>query len=231
MPSVLNLFCFNKAHGPRYKFWDVGVHPRNALPPTSRTPLRPPLRFLCADSHRKTPSPPARQMCRMYTPRKCAVRDAPLQGLLGLMISHCRIHETRPTALSTSTRQILDAGLAEAAAAFPAPRRHQRELPHQRLARQQEAAAHLAALTPLLPSPSIGQAELMPPPPQSRGPFMPMGTRPHRRRRSTDSAATLTHPDDQQRFAYGYAPEHQRFQHDSRQPEGGYGYEHRAPSG
>jgi hypothetical protein len=160
---LLNLCIqsFNKAHGPRYKFWDVGVHPRNALPSTSRTPLRPPLRFLCADSHHETPSPPERQMCRMYTPRKCVVRDALLQGLRGLVTSHCRIHETCPTALSTSTRQILDAGLAEAAAAFPAPHRHQCELPHQRLARQQEAAARLAALTPLLPSPSIGQAEPM----------------------------------------------------------------------
>ncbi|KAJ7874240.1 hypothetical protein B0H14DRAFT_3859882 [Mycena olivaceomarginata] len=58
---------------------------------------------------------------------------------------NAQTHETRPTALSTSTRQILDAGLAEAAAAFPAPR----------------PAARLAALTPLLPSPNIGQVELI----------------------------------------------------------------------
>ncbi|KAJ7861410.1 hypothetical protein B0H14DRAFT_2575997 [Mycena olivaceomarginata] len=43
--------------------------------------------------------------------------------------------------------------------AFPAPRRRQHELPHQRLARQQEAAARLAALTPLPPSPTLSQEE------------------------------------------------------------------------
>jgi hypothetical protein len=57
-------------------------------------------------------------------------------------------------------------------AAFPAPRRyqrellyHQRELPHHHLARQQEAAARLAALTMLTPltplplSPALSQEE------------------------------------------------------------------------
>ncbi|KAJ7855196.1 hypothetical protein B0H14DRAFT_3449220 [Mycena olivaceomarginata] len=77
----------------------------------------------------------------------------------GLATSRCRVHETRPQALSTTTRQILDAGLADAATAFPAPRRRQHELPHQRLARQQEAAARLAALTPLPPSPTLSQEE------------------------------------------------------------------------
>jgi hypothetical protein len=53
----------------------------------------------------------------------------------------------------------LNAGLAEVAAAFPAPRRRQHELRHQRLARQQEAAAPLAALIPLLSLPTLSQEE------------------------------------------------------------------------
>ncbi|KAJ7804089.1 hypothetical protein B0H14DRAFT_3775695 [Mycena olivaceomarginata] len=61
--------------------------------------------------------------------------------------------------LSTSTRQILNAGLAEAAAAFPASRRRQHELPHQCLARPQEVVARLAALTLLPPSPTLSQEE------------------------------------------------------------------------
>ncbi|KAJ7792809.1 hypothetical protein B0H14DRAFT_3498824 [Mycena olivaceomarginata] len=43
------------------------------------------------------------------------------------------------------------------AAAFPAPRRCQRELPHQRLARQQETAVRLATLAPLPPLPTLSQ--------------------------------------------------------------------------
>jgi hypothetical protein len=46
----------------------------------------------------------------------------------GLATSRCRIHETQPPALSTSTCKILDAGLTEGAAAFPAPHRPEREL-------------------------------------------------------------------------------------------------------
>ncbi|KAJ7792983.1 hypothetical protein B0H14DRAFT_3498604 [Mycena olivaceomarginata] len=72
---------------------------------------------------------------------------------------NAQVHETRPPALSTSTRRILETGLAEAAAAFPAPRQPEHELPHQRLARQQEAAVRLAALTPLPPSPTLSQEE------------------------------------------------------------------------
>ncbi|KAJ7811566.1 hypothetical protein B0H14DRAFT_3479680 [Mycena olivaceomarginata] len=34
--------CFNKAHGPRYKFWDIGVHPRNAAQQNT-APLATPL--------------------------------------------------------------------------------------------------------------------------------------------------------------------------------------------
>jgi hypothetical protein len=107
------------------------------------------------------------------------VRDAPLQGLLSQPCD-LALPDSRdtPPALSTSTREILDAGLAEATAAFPAPprcqpelldseataafpapRRHQHELPHQRLARQQEAAACLAVLTPLPLSPTLSQEE------------------------------------------------------------------------
>ncbi|KAJ7891419.1 hypothetical protein B0H14DRAFT_3428716 [Mycena olivaceomarginata] len=53
----------------------------------------------------------------------------------------------------------LNAALADAAAAFPAPRRRQHELRHQRLARQQEAAPPLAALIPLLSLPTLPQEE------------------------------------------------------------------------
>jgi hypothetical protein len=66
-------------------------------------------------------------------------------------------HLPSPQALSTSTRQILDTGLAQAAATFPAPRHLQHELPHQRLTRQQETAPRLAALIPLPPSPMLSQ--------------------------------------------------------------------------
>ncbi|KAJ7792810.1 hypothetical protein B0H14DRAFT_3889697 [Mycena olivaceomarginata] len=128
--------CFNKAHGPRYKFWELSTA-------TAKPPPRPSVK--CISCTR---------------------------------LGNTQIHETRPPALSTSTREILDAGLAEAAAAFPAPpcrqhklldaeaaaafpapRRRQHELPHQRLARQQEAVARLAALTPLPPSPTLSQEE------------------------------------------------------------------------
>ncbi|KAJ7842716.1 hypothetical protein B0H14DRAFT_3139816 [Mycena olivaceomarginata] len=53
----------------------------------------------------------------------------------------------------------LNAALADAAAAFPAPHRRQHELRHQRLARQQEAAPPLAALIPLLSLPTLPQEE------------------------------------------------------------------------
>ncbi|KAJ7882225.1 hypothetical protein B0H14DRAFT_3128867 [Mycena olivaceomarginata] len=136
--------------------------------PPSRTTLCVPLRSLLPRQPPRNPRPARVQMHLLHSSRKrpsarCAV---------------ARIHETRPPALSTSTREILDAGLAEAAAAFPAPprrqhelldaeaaaafpapRRRQHELPHQRLARQQEAVARLAALTPLPPSPTLSQEE------------------------------------------------------------------------
>ncbi|KAJ7790120.1 hypothetical protein B0H14DRAFT_3502017 [Mycena olivaceomarginata] len=41
--------------------------------------------------------------------------------------------------------------------AFPVPRPRDRELPHERLTRQEEAAARLAALTSLPPSPTLSQ--------------------------------------------------------------------------
>ncbi|KAJ7821871.1 hypothetical protein B0H14DRAFT_3471170 [Mycena olivaceomarginata] len=308
--------CFDKAHEARHNNWTLActLAMIYLLPAEHRSAPRSASSVQTATA--RLPPPRAPNVLHVYarSARCAAARSS------WFVTSHCGIHETRPTVLSTSTRQILDAGLADpAAAAFPAPRCYQRELPHQRLARQQEAAARLAALTPLLLSPSIGQAELMPnrhpirhpnpfsygsiqitshsafdapayvrqfmhtappaggiaieigaavvavialmavlilvryrnthnkrtpppplravgkkdpwypyryiprpPPPQSRGPFMPMGTpAPPLTKIGTDSVATLTHPDDQQRFAYGYAPEHQRFEHDWRQPEGG----------
>ncbi|KAJ7366638.1 hypothetical protein DFH08DRAFT_948659 [Mycena albidolilacea] len=60
--------------------------------------------------------------------------------------------------LSTSTRQILDTSLAQAAAAFPALCCPECELQHQLLT-WQEATTCLAALTPLPPSPTLLQEE------------------------------------------------------------------------
>ncbi|KAJ7833338.1 hypothetical protein B0H14DRAFT_3462790 [Mycena olivaceomarginata] len=66
--------------------------------------------------------------------------------------------------LATISRQLPAAGLEETAprrrresVVFPSPRPRDRELPHECLARQEEAAAHLAALTPLPPSPTLSQ--------------------------------------------------------------------------
>ncbi|KAJ7358499.1 hypothetical protein DFH08DRAFT_953640 [Mycena albidolilacea] len=141
--------CFNKAHGPRYKFWDFGVHPRNALPPTQQNTAPPPA---------FPPAPPAAPLPSTQT---ATARPPPRQALNVYPVHAQETHRfTRPSHRpSTTTRQILDTGLADAATAFPAPRRCQHELPHQRLARQQEAAARLAALTPLPPSPTLSQEE------------------------------------------------------------------------
>jgi hypothetical protein len=69
-----------------------------------------------------------------------------------------------PTPLATISHQLPAAGLKEAvphcrheSIAFPAPRPCDRELPHERLARQEESAARLAALTSLPPSPTLLQ--------------------------------------------------------------------------
>ncbi|KAJ7322988.1 hypothetical protein DFH08DRAFT_969621 [Mycena albidolilacea] len=150
--------CFNKAHGARYKFWDLGVHPRNAAQQNNAPPPTP-----LSSTQTATAKPPPRLSVKCISCTR---------------LENAQIHETRPPALSTSTHEILDAGLAEAAAAFPAPpcrqhkfldaeaaaafpalRRRQHELPHQRLARQQEAVARLAVLTPLPPSPTLLQEE------------------------------------------------------------------------
>ncbi|KAJ7722114.1 hypothetical protein B0H14DRAFT_2642246 [Mycena olivaceomarginata] len=62
-----------------------------------------------------------------------------------------------PRVPSNTTQQLLVTGLEEAATALPAPCRHVSELHHQHLAQEQEAAAHLAALTPFLPSLTLSQ--------------------------------------------------------------------------
>ncbi|KAJ7789658.1 hypothetical protein B0H14DRAFT_2627015 [Mycena olivaceomarginata] len=77
----------------------------------------------------------------------------------------CCIHERpRPPTLATTARQLPAACLEPAAPrrhresiAFPVPRPRERELPHECLARQQEAVARLAALTLLPPSPTLLQ--------------------------------------------------------------------------
>ncbi|KAJ7667121.1 hypothetical protein B0H14DRAFT_2658259 [Mycena olivaceomarginata] len=69
-----------------------------------------------------------------------------------------------PALLATIFCQLPAASLEEAAprccresVAFPAPRPRDRELPHERLARQDEAAARLAVLMSLPPSPTLSQ--------------------------------------------------------------------------
>ncbi|KAJ7350772.1 hypothetical protein DFH08DRAFT_1078900 [Mycena albidolilacea] len=83
-------------------------------------------------------------------PNKCPVR--------------CSLPHPRAPTPTTTSRQLPAAGLKEAAprcrresVAFPAPRPRERELPHEHLARQQEAAARLATLTLLTPSPMLSQ--------------------------------------------------------------------------
>ncbi|KAJ7300623.1 hypothetical protein DFH08DRAFT_828312 [Mycena albidolilacea] len=128
--------CFKKTHGPQYNSGTLACTLATLYLPPSRTLLiRTPLHLspasLYADGHCKTPSLPECQMPFLYTPRKCAGCDAPLQGLLSwpcdLTLQDSRDPATHPT----STHQILDTGLAEAAAAFPALLRAQTRFLHQ----------------------------------------------------------------------------------------------------
>jgi hypothetical protein len=118
--------------------------------------------FFCPNARRES----AQCSLRLLpTHRECAVPIAPLQDVLSCPV-HCFLPDPRapaPAPLATTSRQLPAAGLEGAAprpresVAFPAPRPCDRELPHEHLARQQEAAARLAALTPLPPSPTLSQ--------------------------------------------------------------------------
>ncbi|KAJ7818327.1 hypothetical protein B0H14DRAFT_3473876 [Mycena olivaceomarginata] len=131
------------------------------LPPS--LPLLPPSLLVPQCPPREPPvliAPPAHAPGTRSAHRASARRAVRAQSAV-----FCRIHERpRPPTLATTARQLPAARLEPAAPrrrresiAFPAPRPRERELPHERLARQQEAAARLAALTPLPPSPTLSQ--------------------------------------------------------------------------
>ncbi|KAJ7890901.1 hypothetical protein B0H14DRAFT_2689043 [Mycena olivaceomarginata] len=154
--------CYNESHGQRFKFWESGAfasspaaqvntppaqnnispaaHPSSKHPRPARTPSA-----KCSSCSR-----PGNAQCQRRRCKTCC-REQPS--------SFCSVHEIAPLAraLSDTTQQLLVTGLEEAAAAVPAPRRRLNELHHQRLAQEQEAAARLAALTPLPPSPTLSQ--------------------------------------------------------------------------
>ncbi|KAJ7201826.1 hypothetical protein GGX14DRAFT_655051 [Mycena pura] len=91
----------------------------------------------------------------------------------------CRIHEC-PLPPILSAHQFPAARFEQAvrrrhreSIAFPVPRVRARELPHQCLARQQEATARLAAPTPLPPSPTLSQEARDEVPSHSESPWRP----------------------------------------------------------
>ncbi|KAJ7205446.1 hypothetical protein GGX14DRAFT_568782 [Mycena pura] len=154
--------CFNEAHGHRYKFWDLGVVP-NGLPAPAQPPAalaqpspapmpaaRAPSARCASCPHTGNAQCPSR-LCKTCCRAQSAV--------------FCRIHEPPlPPTVATTARRLSAARRLPAvprrrreSIPFPAPRPRDKELPHERLARQQEAAARLAALTPLPPSPTLSQ--------------------------------------------------------------------------
>ncbi|KAJ7894158.1 hypothetical protein B0H14DRAFT_3426925 [Mycena olivaceomarginata] len=154
--------CFNEAHGPKYKFWPLGTIP-NGLPPPAQPlvahnpPPSAPMPAARAPSAHCTSCPrTGNTQCPLRLCKTCCHAQSAV---------FCRIHERLcPPTLATTSRQLPAAHLEETAprrrresTAFPAPCPHKRELPHERVTRQQEAAACLAALTLLPPSPTLSQ--------------------------------------------------------------------------
>ncbi|KAJ7686339.1 hypothetical protein B0H14DRAFT_3057475 [Mycena olivaceomarginata] len=151
LPASLRWYtvCYNESHGQHFKFWESGAfassptaqnntplppHPSSKHPRPARTPST-----KCSSCSR-----PGNAQCQRRRCKTCC-REQPS--------SFCSVHEIAllACALSNTMQQLLVAGLEEAAAAVPAPRRRLNELHHQRLAQEQEAATRLAALTPLPP--------------------------------------------------------------------------------
>ncbi|KAJ7208222.1 hypothetical protein GGX14DRAFT_395883 [Mycena pura] len=142
--------CFNEAHGPRYKFWDIGVVP-NGLPAPAQPPAAPAMPVARAQNSRCASCPrTGNAQCPSRLCKTCCRAQSDI---------FCRIHECAlPPTLATAARlESAAPRRRRESIAFPAPRLRERELPHERIARQQEAAARLAALTPLPPSPTLSQ--------------------------------------------------------------------------
>ncbi|KAJ7693726.1 hypothetical protein B0H14DRAFT_3045122 [Mycena olivaceomarginata] len=154
--------CYNESHGQHFKFWESGAF---ASSPTAQVNTPPAQNNISPAAHpsskhprpARTPSTkcsscsrPGNAQCQRRRCKTCC-REQPS--------SFCSVHEIAllACALSNTMQQLLVAGLEEAAAAVPAPRRRLNELHHQRLAQEQEAATRLAALTPLPPSPTLSQ--------------------------------------------------------------------------
>ncbi|KAJ7875327.1 hypothetical protein B0H14DRAFT_3437226 [Mycena olivaceomarginata] len=104
--------CFNEVHGPRYKFWPLGVVPNGLPPPAQPLAAHNPPPAHCASARR-------------------AVVSSPLCSVVS-MSARARPPSPQPLA------------------SFPLPASKK-----QRLTAAQEAAARLAALTPLPPSPTL----------------------------------------------------------------------------
>ncbi|KAJ7854988.1 hypothetical protein B0H14DRAFT_748825 [Mycena olivaceomarginata] len=149
--------CFNEAYGPRYKFWALGVVPMVfPLPPSLPLLTLSLLLPQCPPRERPVFIAPLAHASGMHSAHRASARRAVVPSPL---------FSADPRGpLATTSRQLPAAGLEEAAprprreiVTFPAPCLCDRELPHEHLARQQEAAARLAALTPLPPSPMLSQ--------------------------------------------------------------------------
>ncbi|KAJ7305582.1 hypothetical protein DFH08DRAFT_976317 [Mycena albidolilacea] len=106
-----------KAHGPQYKFWDLGMHPCNTLPPAQQNiahqntapPLTPPPSTQMATA-RPPPCPSAKCLSCTHPGNAQGVMRHCKVCCHGLATSHCKIHETRPPtppALTKSSTPVL----------------------------------------------------------------------------------------------------------------------------